>query len=215
MSTLRYVGLLIACFVGSLTANLLFNDGSPVQAKSDDAEFGTVEAREFKLIDKSGNKRAHLFGNKEKGASFVLYDEDNRHRIALSTVAGGVPEVSLFDGRGKTRATMSLDSKGWPHLLINDAEENAVWMAPGYHPAQKDDKPVSEKDRWGSLRKGMTQKQVLELLGNPQLSAFSGSQGLIWYWGVSGMSAVKIDADGWIQFDGATVKSWQSPYEGK
>lgn len=214
MTRIQYAGLVVACFFGSLVAGLLFDTDSKIDARAKDAEFATVQVRRLTLVDKAGTTKADLFPTKEGGSALILYDDHGNHRLSLSTIADGSPEVSLYDASGKTRAQIGLDQKAWPMLLLNDREENAVWMAPGYRPAAKDEKPLSEKQRWELLRKGMTQRQVLEILGNPQLASFSGTKGLRWHWGVRSFGA-EIQSDGWVSFELAALKTWSSPYDSK
>ncbi len=215
MSLLRYLGLLVAAFAGGYVAQFV-QPTSAVSAADKDGEFQTLTARTFELHDKTGGKKAALFNTKEGGASFVMYDSNGSPRVLLSTLSTGSPVVQLFDGSKSCRASMELDAKGWGNLLIRDQKGNPVWIAPDYAPAQQGQTLTTEKDRWSSLRKGMSQEEVLRLLGNPQVAEFGG-KGLRWVYGVRGFSGVGgAKGDGSVSFDQqGLVSGWSSPFDGK
>ena len=74
-----------------------------------------IRAQRFELVDAEGRLRAVL-----TDAGLVLYDEKGKSRATLSLDTDGRPTLSLSDERGKLRAMLALD--GSPTLMLWDEQ---------------------------------------------------------------------------------------------
>jgi hypothetical protein len=70
-----------------------------------------VTAREFRLVDESGNLRAHMYtdGNSEPG--LIMYDREGRRRAQLDSFET-VPSLILYNPNGERSTYYGMDFQG-------------------------------------------------------------------------------------------------------
>ena len=96
----------------------------PVLTCSESA--GVVTAREFRLVDASGNLRAHLYTDESGEPGLVLYDRTGARRAQFDTF-DSVPSVILNAPDERHSAYFGMDRQGQSVLSMYD--ENGAQMA--------------------------------------------------------------------------------------
>ncbi len=102
MSKKQYLSLLLTMMISGLVGGSGFNwFFSETKVLSQSNTSAVVTAQEFRLVDKDGNLRAILSENPSvtngEMPSLVLYDKNNKARLAFGSFKTDVPTIALFD----------------------------------------------------------------------------------------------------------------------
>ena len=141
-----------------------------------------VEAEEFHLVDSNGSLRAVLSVMKNNEVRLGFWGAKGKLQAVLT--AGDTSGLALCDATGKLRVALAASSSGQELSFYNAAGE-VLWSAPSApatgggaadKPTRESQPPRSEAttgqpwknpENWSRLREGMTESQVISLLGQP------------------------------------------------
>jgi len=89
---------------------------------------GLVEAREFRVVDKTGKVRMRLCGTPEPCIVFCGEDGDVRVQVGLG--ASGEPQLRLYDDEGKMRLCVKVGPEVEASLVLWSAQGRpVVWTS--------------------------------------------------------------------------------------
>jgi hypothetical protein len=174
----------------------------------------SVDAEVFRLVDSNGRLRASLFMG-EGGPCLGFLDEAGKTRADLIVTKDGTA-FFLRDANGTARVVMGATGAGQGFSLA-DARGKEIWSAPPVIEAQRqlepprktEPPPASEpwknKDNWSRLQEGMTEAQVLSILGPPTGRDTYSALGITHLSYGSYNTYVDIDAKT------RRVKNWRAP----
>jgi len=131
-----------------------------------------VEAEMYRLVDSKGDLRA-IWAVGETGPGLVLSDSNGRGRAVLQ-VANDEPSLWLYDGNRRPRAALALDGNT-PMLALWDADGKPLaggTAQSGSAPQRQPEVPQAadpwkNRANWAKLKEGMSEAEVISLLGQP------------------------------------------------
>lgn len=87
-----------------------------------------VRAREFEVVDNSGDVRARLSGDWNE-PTVGLFDTHGRARAMMSVLPNGSPAIVLSDAQSNPRAVIGVNPGGAPGITLYDAQGNGKTRA--------------------------------------------------------------------------------------